>query len=585
MTTFVPSTNSEISSSIVPLSISTTPLEPMPLIPSPIDFEISGPLSPHSFCEVHHIPRKIFCPIITLNPNEDGSISLTINRSDSRTCEKRIPECEILPKEITSQHPLISKHLISITSIANSIAEENFNHWKQHMVQVFEFNGESFPEEMLLVFKEAYFETIFKRLPVVYESLDKSFSRYRLDSRIIENFILKSHLVSIYCLNKQRDGKPKSNNKSYSKALSIGNPNIYLDYPVLGRSTIDLTKIIENYYQTQIETIATSSISGMEHPEIEILERQKEMDLEKLLKCTDLYSLDEEIPAMAPIIYELRIMQHLKDVAGVISLLGVRIYQSCKRNRPSQKIKMVIYTEHYFGESLHSFLKQKPELPDREIFNIASQMAQAIKNCHDHDITHQDIKLQNMLIRKISDSYPQYQLVLTDFGTGAFLDDIDENTFTNIGTILYLSPEKISFLTAHTQLSKALNSEDPTEIERRRELYLEKGVKMNHFRQESDVYSTAFCIFQLLNLLNHKDDLLKPFISAIANLFKVENRFKNLRKLTLSAKAFCKARQNLIETPYDLAIYNLIRSLIPSPENRTTAKELIESLEMLQTTS
>ena len=62
--------------------------------------------------------------------------------------------------------------------------------------------------------------------------------------------------------------------------------------------------------------------------------------------------------------------------------------------------KVFLVMENINGGSLHSLLKSKPnrQLKESEAKNLFRQVASAIKYCHSKNITHRDIKLENVLL-------------------------------------------------------------------------------------------------------------------------------------------------------------------------------------------
>lgn len=69
--------------------------------------------------------------------------------------------------------------------------------------------------------------------------------------------------------------------------------------------------------------------------------------------------------------------------------------------------------ENINGGSLHSLLKSRSDrrLKDSEAKRIFSQIAAAIKYCHSKNITHRDIKLENILLDSNKEN-----IKLIDFG-------------------------------------------------------------------------------------------------------------------------------------------------------------------------
>jgi serine/threonine protein kinase len=69
--------------------------------------------------------------------------------------------------------------------------------------------------------------------------------------------------------------------------------------------------------------------------------------------------------------------------------------------------------ENVSGGSLHSLLKSRPnrQLKDSEAKSLFLQVASAVKYCHSKNITHRDIKLENILLDE-----KRKNVKLIDFG-------------------------------------------------------------------------------------------------------------------------------------------------------------------------
>jgi Tol biopolymer transport system component len=72
-----------------------------------------------------------------------------------------------------------------------------------------------------------------------------------------------------------------------------------------------------------------------------------------------------------------------------------------------------------------------------EVLNIATQTAEALQEAHEHDITHRDIKSENIMVT------PKGQVKVMDFGLAKLkgVGGLTKNG-TTIGTISYMSPEQ-----------------------------------------------------------------------------------------------------------------------------------------------
>src|SRR6266568_1896367 len=98
--------------------------------------------------------------------------------------------------------------------------------------------------------------------------------------------------------------------------------------------------------------------------------------------------------------------------------------------------------------SLTNWLKQRGTaklLPPEVVAQIIRQAADALKDAHDHQITHQDVKPANFLIRTNKDNPTTPDLQLADFGIAKFSNVGTTNTSRTIrGTPAYMAPEQWS---------------------------------------------------------------------------------------------------------------------------------------------
>lgn len=92
------------------------------------------------------------------------------------------------------------------------------------------------------------------------------------------------------------------------------------------------------------------------------------------------------------------------------------------------------------GESLKQKLERTPRLPDREIAEIARQIASGLVAAHANGIVHRDIKPSNVLIDEATG-----RVRITDFGLALNSTDLAKMTSENAiaGTPAYMSPEQV----------------------------------------------------------------------------------------------------------------------------------------------
>ena len=86
-------------------------------------------------------------------------------------------------------------------------------------------------------------------------------------------------------------------------------------------------------------------------------------------------------------------------------------------------------------------MKRNRCLSEREAKQVIFQLCQALKVLHDHHIIHRDIKLENIMLRRI---YDLSQLVLIDLGLARVIHYPNQNLTVSVGTIEYKSPEVVS---------------------------------------------------------------------------------------------------------------------------------------------
>ena len=75
--------------------------------------------------------------------------------------------------------------------------------------------------------------------------------------------------------------------------------------------------------------------------------------------------------------------------------------------------------EFFEGTSLNVFLKkqQKKRIDEYDAKKIMKQLIEAVAYCHSKEITHRDIKLENVLLKtRCYQSNVDYEIKLIDFG-------------------------------------------------------------------------------------------------------------------------------------------------------------------------
>lgn len=159
--------------------------------------------------------------------------------------------------------------------------------------------------------------------------------------------------------------------------VSSGEADLYIVTDESGQ------KFIFKYYRQDIE------------PKIEIIEKLKAINLERVIKIIDFGQIDDSH------FYELQ--------------------------------------EYAEGGSLDQFMKNNSGIPHDEIKLIINEIAVCINEIHSKNIIHRDIKPANILIR----SFSPFSLVLTDFGIASISEEAIHQTNYN-RTISYSAPEAMT---------------------------------------------------------------------------------------------------------------------------------------------
>jgi serine/threonine protein kinase len=96
--------------------------------------------------------------------------------------------------------------------------------------------------------------------------------------------------------------------------------------------------------------------------------------------------------------------------------------------------------EYVPGGDLGSLINERGRLPESNVNTMAAQLLSALKSLHMLNITHRDVKPDNILIY----SRDPFHVKLTDFGLSKMIDSEETFLRTFCGTLLYCAPEVYS---------------------------------------------------------------------------------------------------------------------------------------------
>ncbi|EAY06273.1 CAMK family protein kinase [Trichomonas vaginalis G3] len=119
----------------------------------------------------------------------------------------------------------------------------------------------------------------------------------------------------------------------------------------------------------------------------------------------------------------------IKSLASIDCPFITRLYQY-------MIMKDVVYlVMEFVPNSLHKMLQEKGAIEESKCISIARQLLTGIKTCHEHNISHGDIKLSNVLV----DVYGRPKLC--DFGMASVSETKRFFNFQFRGSFPYVSPE------------------------------------------------------------------------------------------------------------------------------------------------
>lgn len=135
--------------------------------------------------------------------------------------------------------------------------------------------------------------------------------------------------------------------------------------------------------------------------------------------------------------HEARIYDLLKDVEGVAKYLDVQTYLDKTETAEKKSVVMPVY-DTSLEKLMHSGIKLTPEQKK----DLSIGMLRALKGMHDKNVTHQDLKPDNIFITIEEDpdgdqAKTKYIPFIADMG----LATVVPNIIKRFGTVGYLSPE------------------------------------------------------------------------------------------------------------------------------------------------
>jgi serine/threonine protein kinase len=158
------------------------------------------------------------------------------------------------------------------------------------------------------------------------------------------------------------------------------------------------------------------------------------LGLHKLLNQKIAVKIYEKVKLLEPnrrksVKREMKIMEKL-DHPNIAKLYEV--FESFKQ--------VFMIMEYVNGGSLHGYLKMKPnrQMPELEAKFLWLQVVQAVQYCHQRNVAHRDIKLENLLLDET-----KTHLKLIDFGFSTCIPH-ERKVKIFCGTPSYMAPEIVS---------------------------------------------------------------------------------------------------------------------------------------------
>jgi serine/threonine protein kinase len=102
--------------------------------------------------------------------------------------------------------------------------------------------------------------------------------------------------------------------------------------------------------------------------------------------------------------------------------------------------KVCFVMEYCSGGELKEYLLKNHPLPEEKIYDLACQISEAIRFCHNSAVIHRDLKLENILFS--DKNYKSLKIV--DFGISSIYSLGVSGERSDAGSLLYIAPEVLS---------------------------------------------------------------------------------------------------------------------------------------------
>lgn len=102
--------------------------------------------------------------------------------------------------------------------------------------------------------------------------------------------------------------------------------------------------------------------------------------------------------------------------------------------------KICFVMEYCSGGELKDYIESYFPLRENEVYNLACQIAEAIRYCHNSKVIHRDLKLENILFSNSS----RTQIKIVDFGIAGMFAVGATGERSDAGSLLYIAPEVLS---------------------------------------------------------------------------------------------------------------------------------------------